>query len=122
MSIAKTIRWTNVVLRALMEAGIVLAFGYWGFHTGSNKTIHILLGILTPLLVFGFWGLVDFHNAGKLSEFYRLLQELVISLLAAFAIYKKGAVPFGISLAIVSLLYHALVYLNGDRILRNKNT
>ncbi len=121
MSRVKTIRWINLVLRALMETGIVLAFGYWGFHTGSNNITSILLGIFTPLIAFGFWGLVDFHNADKFSEFYRLLQELIISLLAAFAIYSKGAFFFGISLAILSLVYHALVYLNGDRILKNKS-
>ena len=121
MSIVKTIRWTNVVLRALMESGIVLAFGYWGFHTGNNNIAHVLLGIFTPLIAFGVWGFVDFHNAGKLSEFYRLLQELFISLLAAIAVYLKGALVFGISLAILSLVYHALVYLNGDRILKNKS-
>ena len=120
MNIAKTIRWTNLVLRALMETGIVLAFGYWGFHTGNNKMNHILLGIFTPVVAFGFWGFVDFHNAGKLSEFYRLLQELFISLLAAIAVYSKGAFIFGISLGILSQVYHALVYLNGDRILKNK--
>lgn len=118
MTVVKTIRWINVVLRALMETGIVLAFGYWGFHTGHNNITHILLGILTPLIAFAFWGFVDFHNAGKFSELYRLLQELIISLLAAFAVYSKGALVFGISLAILSLVYHALVYLNGDRILK----
>lgn len=121
MNIVKTIRWINIVLRAVMEAGIVLAFGYWGFHTGSNNRIHILLGIFTPLVVFGFWSLVDFHNMSKFSELYRLLQELIISLLAAFAAYKQGAIAFGIGLAILSLIYHSLVYLNGDRILKKKN-
>jgi len=119
MSLAKTIRWTNVVLRALMELGIVLAFGYWGFHAGNNKTVHILLGLLTPLVAFGFWGMVDFHNAGRLSELFRLIQELIISLLAAFALYKTRAIDFAITLAILSLVYHSLVYLNGDRILKN---
>ena len=119
MSLEKTIRWTNVVLRAMMELGIVLAFGYWGFHVGNNQTIHILLGLLTPLIAFGFWGMVDFHNAGKFSELYRLIQELIISLLAAFALYKTEEMGFAISLAILSLVYHSLVYLNGDRILKN---
>jgi hypothetical protein len=79
------------------------------------------LGIFTPLVIFGFWSLVDFHNTGKFNELYRLLQELIISLLAAFAAYKQGAVTFGIGLAILSLIYHGLVYLNGDRILKKKN-
>ena len=121
MTLSKTIRWTNVVLRVLMELGIVLAFGYWGFHVGSTRTIHILLGILTPLIAFAFWGMVDFRNAGKLAELYRLLQELIISLLAAFALYKIGTVGFAIALAILSFIYHSLVYLNGERILKKSD-
>ena len=113
------IRWINVVLRALMELGIVLAFGYWGFQIGHTVTLHILAGIFLPLSVFAFWGLVDFRNAGKFREFYRLIQELIISLLAAFALYKTGAVSLGIFLALLTIIYHALVYLNGEKILKS---
>ena len=27
----------NLALRAVMETGIVLAFGYWGFRTGDTR-------------------------------------------------------------------------------------
>ncbi len=80
-----------MALRAIMETGIVLAFGYWGFHTGKSTGIHLILGIITPLVGFGFWGLVDFHNAGKYAEPLRLAQELIISGIAALGIYVKGA-------------------------------
>ena len=43
-----------------------------------------------PLIGFGFWGAVDFHQFGRLSEWLRLMQELVISGMAAFALYITG--------------------------------
>lgn len=103
-----------------METGIVLAFGYWGFHTGNNTWIHIILAIITPLVGFGFWGLVDFRNAGKYAETLRFVQELVISGLASVALYAKGVHLLGLTLAMLSIVYHLLVYLIGDRLLKNK--
>ena len=65
----------NIILRAIMELGIVLASVYWGLHTGKSESTKIILGISTPILIFGFWGLVDFHNACSIAEILRLLQE-----------------------------------------------
>lgn len=108
----------NLILRALMELGIVLGLGYWGFRTGDSIGMKILLGIGAPLLIFGFWGLVDFHQAGSLSEALRLVQELVISGLAALAWYTAGAPVLGWALALVSIIHHALVYLLGERLVK----
>ena len=50
------LQWINLTLRAIMETGIVLALGYWGYHAGSSKGLKILFCIATPLIGFGFWG------------------------------------------------------------------
>jgi hypothetical protein len=107
----------NLALRALMETGIVLALGYWGFQRGSNMGMKFLLGIGTPLLVFGFWGLVDFRQAGGMAESLRLIQELVISGVAALALYVAGQPLLAWALAAVSVVHHALVYLLGGTLL-----
>jgi len=86
-----TLKWFNVGVRALMELGIVVALGYWGYKTGNTTGIKMLLGIAAPLIGFGIWSLVDFRQAGSLAESLRLIQELVISGLAAFAWYVAGA-------------------------------
>ena len=112
------LQWINLTLRAIMETGIVLALGYWGYHAGSSKGLKILFCIATPLIGFGFWGLVDFHQFGHFSEALRLIQELIISGLAAFALYTTGAHLPGLILGIVSSVYHMLVYINGDRLLK----
>ena len=80
----------NLVLRGIMETGIVAGLAYWGFHTGQNTTMKTLLCIGTPMLVFGFWGSYDFHNFHKWSETLRLVQELLLPGLATIAIYISG--------------------------------
>ena len=80
-------RRINLALRALMELGIVVAFGWWGWHAGLRGWSRGLLAIGVPLVGFGFWGLVDFRSAGRLAEPLRLGQELAVSGLAAWAWY-----------------------------------
>ncbi|HKK46589.1 MAG TPA: YrdB family protein [Balneolaceae bacterium] len=113
------LQWINLALRGLMETGIVLAFAFWGYRIGGNKSMKILLCIAVPLVGFGFWGAVDFSGMGKLSETLRLIQELVISGLAALALYVTGAHVWGIVLVSISIVHHALVYSLGETLLKN---
>ncbi len=108
----------NLALRALMELGIVIAFGWWGWHAGLRGWSRGLLAIGVPLFGFGFWGLVDFRSAGRLAEPLRLGQELAVSGLAAWAWYAAGQAALGWSLAFVSAVHHGLVYLLGERLLK----
>lgn len=108
----------NLILRVTMETGIVVAFGFWGYHVGNGTGAKIALMIVAPLIGFGFWGAVDFHQAGRWAEPLRLTQELVVSGLAAVAWYASGQHALGIALAGLSLLYHALVYASGARLLK----
>jgi hypothetical protein len=112
------LKWFNVVLRGVMELGIVVAVGYWGYQTGNSPITKVALGILAPVIVFGFWGLVDFRNAGRMSEGLRLFQELVITALAAVALYLAGQPALGWALAAISILHHGLVYLLGETLLK----
>ena len=110
----------NLLLRVTMELGIVLALGYWGFHTGKSESIKIILGISSPILIFGFWGFVDFHNAGSKAEFLRLLQELILSGLAAAALILAEQYVLGFILAGLSIVQHILVYIIGDTLIKKK--
>lgn len=113
-----TLQWINLALRGIMETGIVLGFGYWGYHAGTSKTFKLLLAIFSPLVGFGFWSLVDFHQLGQIAEPLRLLQELFISGLAAIAFYTAGAHIFGYILALFSIVHHILVYFLGETLLK----
>jgi len=110
--------WINLTMRWILEAGIVLAFGFWGYHIGESKSTKVLLSVIAPLVGFGFWGLIDFHQFGRYSEWLRLIQELLISALASAALYVIGAPMLGYALMLFSIIYHITVYLLGQRLLK----
>ncbi|MGH7582736.1 MAG: DUF2568 domain-containing protein [Gemmatimonadales bacterium] len=105
----------NLILRAIMELGVICGLAWWGYRVGG-----VLLAVAAPVVGFGFWGAVDFHHAGRAAEALRLIQELVISGLAAGALYVAGAHVLGYALASVSVAYHALVYIAGNRLLKGR--
>ncbi|MEJ2011703.1 MAG: YrdB family protein [Anaerolineales bacterium] len=109
----------NLSLRGVMEFGVIAAFGYWGYHTGTTALMKVLLTIGTPILGFGIWGLIDFHQLGAAAEPLRLIQELLISGLAAAALYVAGQPAWGLTLAAVSIIHHALVYGLGETLIKS---
>lgn len=104
-----------------MEAGIVFAFLFWGYHVGKNIAIKILLAIAAPVVGFGFWGIVDFRNSERYAEIYRLVQELAVSGLAAILLYVSGLHVIAWLLGLISVAHHVLVYLLGERLLKNNS-
>jgi hypothetical protein len=110
------------LLRVLMEIGVVAALAFWGVHLGGSTAAAIVLGIAAPAFGFGFWGAIDFHQAGRLAEPLRLLQELAVSLLAALALYSTGRHALGLALGGLSVIYHLLVYATGERLLKPRPT
>lgn len=114
-------RRVTLGLRVLVETGVVAALAYWGYWTGESIAMKVVLGVGAPLVGFGIWGTVDFHQFRRLAEPLRLLEELVISGLAAIALYAVGQHALGWALGLTSLAYHLLVYLQGDRLLAPKS-
>jgi len=110
----------NLALRGIMEFGIIVSTGYWGFQTGHTTITKIILCIASPLIVFGFWGTVDFRNFGPISEHLRLIQELLLSGLAIAALYFAGLPSLALVLGIISVLHHILVYFLGERLLKQQ--
>lgn len=105
-------------LRVLMEVGVVGGLAWWGYATGTTPGSRIVLAIGAPVVGFGIWGAVDFHRLGRAGEPLRLVEELVISGLAAAGLIVSGQAVLGIVLATVSLVYHVLVYAQGSRLLK----
>lgn len=108
----------NLALRAATELGIVLAMAAWGFHAGSGPLARGLLVVAAPLLVFGFWGAVDFRWLGRAAEPVRHVQELALAAVAVLALAQAGAPALGWALALVSGVHHALVVVLGQRLLK----
>ena len=109
----------TLILRVGMETGIVGALGYWGYHIGPSAPAKAVLAVAAPAVGFGVWGLVDFRHAGRYAEALRLAEELAISGLAVAALYVSGRQALAGVLAGLSVVYHGLVYLRGDRLLEH---
>ncbi len=105
--------------RVTLETGIVAAFAWWGYDTGGGGGLGIVLAVLAPAVGFGVWGAVDFHQAGQLAEPLRLVQELLISGLATWALLAVDQPLWAWTLLAVSVVYHALVYAVGERLLHS---
>jgi Protein of unknown function (DUF2568) len=115
----RSLRQVNLALRAMMELGIILALGTWGFHVGAGAAGKVALGLGAPAVGFGVWGLLDFRQAGALSEPLRFVQELLISGLAALAWWVAGQHVLALLLAAISIVHHLLVYPLGGRLLKS---
>lgn len=111
------LRWFNVGLRGVMELGVVAGLASWGLRTGGSTGVKALLAVAAPAIGFGIWAAVDFRRAGRLSEPLRLVEELLISAVAAAAWYVAGQHAAALALGAASIVNHALVYALGDRLL-----
>lgn len=95
----------NVGLRFLLELGLLLAYGYWGFqtHDGIGQW---LLGVGTPLIVAIIWGLFFApKSARRLRNPLRLVMEIVIFGIGVLALWMTGQ-------SILALVFGGLVSLN----------
>jgi hypothetical protein len=90
-----------------MEIGIVVSFAYWGYILGQTSLTRVLCAVVTPVVGFGLWGAVDFHQFGRISEALRLIEELIISGIASIVLYETELYIF----AFISVVYHILVYI-----------
>lgn len=113
----RRVTWLNLGLRVGLEVGVVAAFAFWGYRVVDGGW-RPLLAVAAPLAGFGFWGLIDFRQAGRWAELLRLVEELVISGLAALALLSIGAHTAAAMLLGLSLGYHGSVYFAGERLLR----
>jgi hypothetical protein len=114
-------RPTQLVLlatRATMEGSLVAAFAWWGWRHGGSTTGSVVWAVATPALGFGVWGAIDFRRAGSMGELLRLVEELVLTALAAAALLDVGQGGLAIALAALSLVYHVAVYATGARLLK----
>lgn len=111
----------NLALRALLEFGIIVGFAVWGYDAGTTALTKGIMAIAAPVTAFSFWGFIDFRQAGRIAEPLRLVQELLISALAAVALYVMGYLVATWGLATISLVHHILVYALGGKLLKENS-
>ncbi|AGK96336.1 YrdB family protein [Clostridium pasteurianum] len=110
--------WINIILRGIMEFGIIAAFALWGYWIGNRTTQKILFCIFAPILVFTFWGFFDFRKIVPNPELFRLVQELFICAIAVIALNVSGHRTLSIIMIVISSIHYILVYTLGQTLIK----
>lgn len=110
--------WINIILRGIMEFGLIVAFGVWGYSVGNHTAQKIMLSTVVPIFVFIFWGFFDFRKIVPNPELFRLLQELFICGLAVIALNVSGQRTIAIVMLVISVIHYILVYSLGQTLIK----
>jgi hypothetical protein len=88
MSILKV---ANLGLSFFLELCMVLAYGYWGFTTGSGLVMQLLLGIGIPLAVIVIWGIfLAPASKRRLQGALHWVLEIILFVAAIVALFVAG--------------------------------
>jgi hypothetical protein len=101
----------NLALAFLLELALLAAFAYWGFQTGSDTLVKVILGIGTPLLVAVIWGIFMAPNSARHLQggAYLTLKAILFGLGIA-ALIEAGRPTLGLVFAAVVVINTILLY------------
>ncbi|MDL4816672.1 YrdB family protein [Actinomadura opuntiae] len=109
----------NEGLAFLLELAALAALAWWGFTTGGNAVVHILLGIGTPVLAMIVWGAFAAPRARfKVALPFVLLVKAVVFGAGALALHGVGHPALAAAFAVVALLNTALATADRDAAFR----
>ena len=114
MSTASTpFEWVAVSVRFLLELGVLVALGYWGYETGTGAFRYVL-AVGAPLAAAVVWGAVVAPKAAfSVSPSVRLAVSLVVFASAVGALYAVDRPALAAAFAAVVVVDTALVYALG---------
>lgn len=106
-----SIKNINVTVTFLLELGVLIALGYYGFVVGPSPAIKFLLGLGLPLLAVVVWWLFGAPGAiWHLKGVWRLLLLVIFFGAGALALFVSGQRAAGIIFALIFVINTALIY------------
>jgi hypothetical protein len=104
------IKSANVGVRFLLELCALAALAYWGFRTGDQVLLKLVLGVGAPLIAAVLWATFGAPAAqAKLSGGLHLALEVVIFGAASVALARADQPALASVLAIVFILNRILM-------------
>ncbi|WP_432361492.1 YrdB family protein [Sporosarcina sp. UB5] len=95
----------NLALRFMLEMCGLVAVSHWGFQSGGGFLMKAVLGMGSPLLMAIVWGIfVSPKGPLRVKGSGRVVLELIIFSVAAFALYDVGKPSLAIMLAILAVV------------------
>jgi hypothetical protein len=109
------IKNANLALAFFMELGVLVALGYWGFHTGTGTIAKIVLGISAPVVAAVVWGMLGApRSAWQLQGIWYLALSVVWFGSAALGLFVAGQRNLGTTFALVFVVNQVLAYALGN--------
>ena len=109
------VKVANAMLAFSLELGMLAAFAYWGYKNGNGLVVKWVVAIVLPLIVAVIWGLILAPKAPyRLDTPFRVIVELTLFLLAAFALYRLGYVTLAFVFAALSVLCQMIFLFVGE--------
>lgn len=98
----------NLGVAFFLELGVLVALGYWGFTTGQNTLLKIVLGLGAPAVAVVVWAILgapksSMHLQGAA---YLALQAIFFGA-GALALVAAGQRGFGIVFALIAVVNSA---------------
>src|SRR5689334_9530821 len=111
MAIAQS---ANLLVRFLLELGMLGSLGYWGFQTSNGLLVRIVLGLGAPLVAAVVWGtFVSPKAAIPLSAPMWILVQVAIFGTAMAALAASGRPSLAWALGVAATVNGVLMYLLG---------
>ncbi|WP_448698987.1 YrdB family protein [Mucilaginibacter sp. AW1-3] len=105
----QTLKAINKFVIFLLEVSMLLALGYWGFHSFKTLLLQYLFGIGTPVLAAVLWGIFAAPKSEQQLRLpYRVAFSIVMFCASGCLLYQSGATGYAITLMIVAVLTESL--------------
>lgn len=115
---AATLDYVQGLVRFLLELGLLVGLGYWGWHLGSDAWQQVVLAVALPLVAALVW--TTFRTPGDESAGrpgrvrvrgpVRLGLEFALFLLAAFGLWSSGSRVAAETLLTFTALHYILTW------------
>ncbi|MFF4235608.1 YrdB family protein [Actinomadura geliboluensis] len=105
----------NEGLAFVLEVAAIVALAWWGFTTGGNVVVNVVLGIGAPVGAMVLWGLFAAPRARfKVALPFVLLVKAIVFGAGALAFYGVDHATLAILFAVVAVLNTALATLDRE--------
>ncbi|WP_433475462.1 YrdB family protein [Spirillospora sp. CA-142024] len=99
----------NEGLAFVLEIVAIIALAWWGFTTGGNILVNVVLGVATPVVAMVLWGLFAAPRARfKVALPLVLLVKAVVFGAGALGFYGVGHPGSALAFAVITLINTAL--------------
>lgn len=104
------LKMLNLFVRFMLELCILVVFSFWGFKTGTQGLMKVVLGVGSPVLLAVIWGTLLAPKAvARLPEPWLSMLELVIFGLATWALHSTGKASLSIALGSIYVVNKILM-------------